>query len=234
MRGIIIAGGNGTRLHPITKVCNKSLLPVYDRPMIYYPINSLVKSGITDILIVCNSPDIMRVLGSGEKLGANFSYVYQEEALGIAHALKMAVHWLKDEPVCVVLADNIIDYNFSKSIKEFTDGAAIFIRQTTSPPYEYGVVETDKFGTILSIEEKPKVPKSNLISIGLYLYDAEVKKNLDLLLMSNRGEFEITDLNNIYLKQNKLKALLLGGEWFDAGGSFDSYLDVCNQMRGCL
>jgi glucose-1-phosphate thymidylyltransferase len=233
MRGIILAGGLGTRLYPLTKVTNKCLLPVYNKPMIYYPIQSLVQSGIKDILLVCGgnaAGEFLRIIGNGEEFGLkHIAYTYQKEAAGIAHALGLAEEWASGEPICVILADNIIEKPFTEAVTEFRanpDGARIFLTEVEHPEW-YGVVQTDDEGKVLEITEKPKEPKSNLIAIGLYMYDSSVWEYIRSLKPSKRNELEITDLNNRYLGIGKLKAHLLQGWWADAGESIDTYLASC-------
>jgi glucose-1-phosphate thymidylyltransferase len=236
MRGIILAGGNGTRLRPLTNVVNKHLLPVYNKPMIYYPIQSMVNSGIKDILLVCggqNAGDFLRILGNGEEFGLkHIAYTYQKEAGGIAQALALAENWADGDNICVMLGDNILQNTFSNAIEEFNNyptGARIFITESSSPEW-YGVVtlEGDK---VKGIVEKPKKPKSNWIAIGLYVYDSSVWKKLKGLKPSERNELEITDLNNIYLKSGELKANKITGYWGDAGESIDTYLQTCVNVR---
>ena len=238
MRGIILAGGNGTRLRPLTNVVNKHLLPVYNKPMIYYPIQSMVNSGITDILLVCggqNAGDFLRILGNGSEFGLkHIAYTYQKEAGGIAHALALAEWWADGDNICVMLGDNILQHPFHEAVEDFNNnpvGARIFI--TTNPnPEWYGVVTLgDEQGVIKDITEKPKKPKSNWIAIGLYMYDSTVWKKLQGLKPSKRNELEITDLNNIYLKAGKLRANKIDGYWGDAGESIDTYLNTCIKVK---
>ena len=236
MRGIILAGGNGTRLRPLTNVVNKHLLPVYNKPMIYYPIQSMVNSGIKDILLVCggqNSGDFLRILGNGSEFGLkHIAYTYQKEAGGIAQALSLAEHRADGDNICVMLGDNILEKSFSDAVEEFNnrpDGARIFIVQNNHPEW-YGVVTLDG-DNVKEIVEKPKKPKSNWIAIGLYMYDSSVWKKLNSLKPSKRNELEITDLNNIYLKANKLKAKQITGYWGDAGESIDTYLTTSVRVR---
>ena len=232
MKGIILAGGLGTRLYPLTKVTNKCLLPVYDRPMIYYPIQSMVKSGIEDILLVCGgnaAGEFLRILGNGEEFGLkHLHYTYQKEPKGIADALGLAREWVDDKPVCVMLADNILQNPFKNYIKEFESdpiGARIFLSEVEHPEW-YGVAEIDDEGKVLSLSEKPQYPKSNLAAIGLYIYDKTVWEYIDRLTPSQRGELEITDVNNYYLQDNKLKAYKVDGYWADAGESIEMYMST--------
>lgn len=236
MRGIILAGGNGTRLRPLTNVVNKHLLPVYNKPMIYYPIQSMVDSGITDILLVCggqNPGDFLRILGNGEEFGLkHIAYTYQKEAGGIAHALALAESWADGDSICVMLGDNILQYAFCDAVEEFNNnpvGARIFVTQNDHPEW-YGVVTLDG-DSVKEIVEKPKKPKSNWVAIGLYMYDSSVWKKLKGLKPSKRNELEITDLNNIYLRVGKLKANKITGYWGDAGESIDTYLKTCVSVK---
>jgi len=236
MKGIILAGGTGSRLYPLTKVTNKCLLPLFDRPMVYWPIKTLVDSGIKDILLVCGgnaSGEFLRILGNGEDFGLkHLHYTYQSEPRGIADALSLAEEWANNEPITVILADNIFQNDISNVVKEFyldPTGARIFVYSVPNPQ-AYGVVEINN-GLVTSIEEKPKSPKSNLIATGLYMYDKQVWNLLRMLKPSQRNELEITDLNNLYLKEKKLKAHKVEGWWADAGESIEGYNDCCCKIR---
>lgn len=233
MKGIILAGGLGTRLFPLTKVTNKCLLPVYNQPMIHYPIHSLVNSGIQDILLVCGgncAGEFLRILGNGEEFGLrHLNYTYQKDPKGIADALSLAEDWSKGEPICVILADNILEKPFHDLVNDFEknpDGARIFLTEVAHPEW-YGVVTLDNEGNVKEIVEKPKEPKSNLVAIGLYMYDSTVWDYIRTLRPSKRNELEVTDLNNRYLTLGKLKAHILEGWWADAGESIDTYLASC-------
>jgi glucose-1-phosphate thymidylyltransferase len=232
MKGIILAGGNATRLKPLTKITSKQLLPVYDRPMIYYPIQTLVSSGITDILIVISplySGHFLNLLGSGKDFGANFSFAIQEEPKGLADAFIVGEDFIDNDNVTMILGDNIFDnHGFAKEIKSFKKGAMVFAKKVKDPE-RFGVVDFDKSGKVLSIEEKPKKPKSNYAVVGLYTYDSRVVGYAKSLKPSPRGEIEITDLNTIYLNKGELKVNLFDGLWADAG-TFDSLLEVSNYM----
>lgn len=232
MKGVILAGGLGTRLHPLTKVTNKCLLPIYNKPMIYYPIQSFVDSGIDDILLVCGgnaAGEFLRVLGNGEEFGLkHLHYTYQSEPRGIADALSLAEDWADGEPIAVLLADNILENEFADQIESFEGGAKIFLTEVERPEF-YGVVEVNG-DKVVSIEEKPKNPKSNLIAIGLYLYDGTVWDYIRNLEPSARGELEITDLNNHFLAEGKLQAHKIDGFWADCGESFEGYMDACNKV----
>ena len=240
MKGVILAGGLGTRLFPLTKVTNKCLLPIYNKPMIYYPIQTLVDSGIDDILLVCGgnaAGEFLRILGNGEEFGLrHLHYTYQKEANGIADALGLAEEFIDGEPCCVILADNILENNISEQVEEFRknpDGARIFLTQVDHPEY-YGVAEVDDQGNVIKIVEKPENPKSDWIAVGIYMYDSTVWDFIDRLKPSARNELEITDLNNHFLGAGKLKATKLEGWWADCGEDFDSYLDAGLKVRELL
>ena len=224
MRGIILAGGTGSRLFPLTKVTNKHLLPVYDKPMIYYPLKTLVSAGITDIMIVSgrgHAGHFLELLGSGAEFGVKITYEIQEEAGGIAQALGLAEKWADDESVAVILGDNLFQDTVKNDVASFKKGAKIFLKEVPDAE-RFGVAElgTDR---VLSIEEKPKKPKSNYAVTGLYLYDADVFSIIRTLKPSGRGELEITDVNNAYLKKGIMQYAILNGFWSDAG-TFDSLL----------
>ena len=226
MKGIILAGGLGSRLYPLTKVTNKHLLPVYNKPMIYYPIQTLVKSGITEILLVTggnSSGDFLKLLGNGKQFGLNhIYYAYQEGEGGIAQALSLAEALTQGEKVIVILGDNIIQDNINRFVQEFKNqkrGARILLKKV-SDPERFGVAELDQ-GKIIKITEKPKKPKSDLAVSGLYMYDAQIFDIIRSLKPSRRGELEITDVNNFYLKQGTLEYNTLKGYWTDAG-TFES------------
>lgn len=235
MKGVILCGGLGTRLHPLTLVTNKSLLPVYDRPMVYWPIETLVKSGIKDILLVCGGNavgEFLRILGNGEQFGLkHLHYTYQKEPKGIADALSLAEEWADGEPITVILGDNIFENPIPDEVEAFSanpEGAKIFVIPVEHPEH-YGVVEVDTENRVLTITEKPKEPKSNLIATGLYIYDSSVWDFLKSLTPSKRNELEITDLNNRYLQMNKLSAVSVKGWWADAGESIAQYNETCQQ-----
>jgi glucose-1-phosphate thymidylyltransferase len=226
MKGVILAGGLGTRLFPLTKITNKHLLPVYDRPMIYYPIQALVNAGIRDIMIVTGgrkSGDFLSLLGNGSEFGLkHLNYTYQEGEGGIAEALGLAAHWAGNEKVCVVLGDNIIQYNISKAVRAFErqeKGAKIMLKEVHDPE-RFGVAELQG-ERVLNIIEKPKQPKSNLAVIGIYMYDARVFEIIKTLKPSDRGELEITDVNNWFIRDGSMTYEVLPGWWTDAG-TFES------------
>lgn len=224
MRGIILAGGTGSRLFPLTKVTNKHLLPVYDNPMIYYPLWTLVKAGITEIMIVSgrgHAGHFLELLGSGNEFGTTLTYEIQEKAGGIAQALGLAEKWADDEEVAVILGDNIFQDDVKKDVASFEKGAKIFLKEVPDAG-RFGVAELDG-DRVVSIEEKPKQPRSNHAVTGLYLYDPEVFSIIRDLKPSGRGELEITDVNNAYLKSGMMQYAVLKGFWSDAG-TFDSLL----------
>lgn len=232
MKGIILAAGKATRLRPLTKVTSKQLLPIYDKPMIYYPIETLIRAGIKDILIII-APDhaghFLNLLGSGKDFGAKFSYEIQEEARGLADAFLVGENFIGKDSVCMILGDNIFDHDFSKTIKGFASGALNFAKKVHDPE-RYGVIEFDENNNVISIEEKPTKPKSNFASVGIYVYDNRAIEFAKSLKPSARGEIEITDLNNIYLKKGELKVDIVEGIWEDAG-TFDSLLRASNIME---
>jgi len=222
MKGVILAGGLGTRLFPLTKITNKHLLPVYDRPMIYYPIEALVKAGIDDIMIVTGgrkSGDFLSLLGNGKDFGLkHLNYTYQEGEGGIAEALGLAEHWAKGDGVCVVLGDNLIEKNIRKAVSNFREqgkGGKILLKEVADPE-RFGVA-TLQGDRVAKIVEKPKNPESNLAVIGIYMYDGRVFDIIKTLKPSTRGELEITDVNNWYIQDGSLTWEVLEGWWTDAG-----------------
>jgi glucose-1-phosphate thymidylyltransferase len=233
MKGVILAGGLGTRLHPLTKVTNKHLLPVYDKPMIYYPIQTLINAGIDDILIVTggnNAGDFLRLLGNGKEFGLkHINYTYQEGEGGIAEALGLAEFFASGEKICVVLGDNLIEKNIRKAVEKFRrqkDGAKILLKEVPDP-HRFGVAELQG-DRIVRIEEKPEKPKSQYAVIGIYLFDQEVFNFIKTLKPSDRGELEITDVNNRYIEKGLMTWDILEGWWTDAG-TFESLLRA-NQL----
>jgi glucose-1-phosphate thymidylyltransferase len=228
MKGIILAGGLGTRLHPLTKITNKHLLPVYDKPMIFYPIGTLINAGITDIMIVTggnHAGDFLRLMGNGKEFGLkHINYTYQEGEGGIADALSLAEYFADGDSICVVLGDNIIERNITKAVHDFKEqgeGAKILLKEVPDPE-RFGVAEVDK-GKLVNIVEKPKQPRSNLAVIGIYLYDGRVFDIVKTLKPSDRGELEITDVNNAYVEEGTMSWEMLDGWWTDAG-TFESLL----------
>jgi len=227
MKGIILSGGASTRLRPCTKITSKQLLPVYNRPMIYYPINTLIKAGIKDILIIISperSGDYLNLLGSGRQFGIKFSYEIQDKPEGLAQAFIIGKNFIGKDNVAMILGDNIFEDDFSKDIKNFKKGAKIFAKEV-SDPERFGVVEFNKKMEAISIEEKPIKPKSNYCVTGLYVYDNKVVEMVKNVKPSARGELEITDLNNLYLKAGKLSVAMVPGAWVDTG-TFDSLLEA--------
>ena len=224
MKGVILAGGTGSRLYPLTKVTNKHLLPVYDKPMIYYPLQTLVAAGIKDIMIVSGRGHVghfLELLGSGKEFGVRLTYEIQEGAGGIAQALGLAESWAGTDNVAVILGDNIFQDDIRKDVEAFMSGAKIFLKEVTDA-HRFGVAEV-KGSRVLGIEEKPKAPKSNFAVTGLYLYDAGVFAIIKTLKPSGRGELEITDVNNAYIRQGAMAFSVLPGFWSDAG-TFESLL----------
>lgn len=232
MKGVILAGGLGSRLHPLTKITNKHLLPVYDQPMIYYPIRALINAGIDDIMIVTggnSAGDFLRLLGNGKDFGLkHLNYTYQEGEGGIADALSLVEHFADEEPICVVLGDNIIEKNIraaADAYREQGKGAQILLKRVHDPQ-RFGVPELDG-ERVLRIEEKPSEPKSDFAVIGIYFYDNSVFDVIRGLEPSARGELEITDVNNHYIGRGEMTWNELEGWWTDAG-TFDSLLRASN------
>jgi len=231
MKGIVLAGGKATRLRPLTLITSKQLLPVYDKPMIFYPIETLIRAGIKDILVII-APDysghFLNLLGNGDDFGARFSYAVQKEPRGLADAFIIGKNFIGSDNVTMILGDNIFDQDFSKEISEFKSGAMVFAKKVEDPQ-RFGVVEFDSAMKAVSIEEKPQSPKSNYAVVGLYTYDNRVVNYAENLKPSDRGEIEITDLNNIYLNNGEIKVNIFDSLWEDAG-TFDSLLRVSNIM----
>lgn len=227
MKGVILAGGLGTRLYPLTHATNKHLLPVYDKPMVYYPIQTLVNAGVESILVVVGGPhcgDFIRVLQNGKDFGIkHLEYAYQNSGDGgIADALKLAKDFADNDSIAVILGDNCTDADISKEAKEFKDGALIYLKEVPDPE-RFGVAELDPKDNskVVGIEEKPEKPKSNLAVTGLYLFDNNVFKHIEAVKPSERGQLEITDVNNIYIKEGNMRWANLNGFWSDAG-TFES------------
>lgn len=227
MKGILLAGGRGTRLYPLTRTVSKQLLPVYDKPMIYYPLSTLMLFGIRDILIIStpeDTPRIEQLLGDGGSLGLNLSYAVQEEPKGIAQALLIGKDFIKGDQVCLILGDNI--FYMGEQLHQIVDklhstdnNVATIFAYHVSNPQRFGVVEFNSQMQVISIEEKPQRPKSNYVSVGLYFYPPDAAEKAASLKPSKRGELEITDLNNLYLKESRLSVIpmLRGNAWLDAG-----------------
>jgi glucose-1-phosphate thymidylyltransferase len=232
MKGVVLAGGTGSRLFPLTKITNKHLLPVYDKPMIFYPIQTLVDAGIRDIMIVTggrNAGDFLRLLGNGKQFGLeHLNYSYQEGEGGIAEALALAEHFADGDKICVILGDNIIEGCIGPAVKEFTGqqkGARILLKEVPDAE-RFGVAEIER-DRIVRVEEKPKRPKSNFAVTGIYMYDGTVFEKVRGLAPSDRGELEITDVNNAYIREGTMTFSFLEGWWTDAG-TFESLLRASN------
>ncbi|MBE6461382.1 MAG: glucose-1-phosphate thymidylyltransferase RfbA [Alphaproteobacteria bacterium] len=227
MKGIILAGGSGTRLYPLTKITSKQLLPVYDKPMIYYPLSTLMLFGIRDILIIStpqDTPNIEKLFGDGSKIGLNIQYAVQQEPKGIAQAFTIGADFIGEDDVCLILGDNIFYMggqlsDFRKEVEKNKGKCATIFAYHVSDPERFGVVEFDKNRKAVSIEEKPKQPKSNYASVGLYFYPGDVVAKAKALTPSARGELEITDLNNQYLQEGRMSVMPMqrGNAWLDAG-----------------
>ena len=231
MKGVILAGGSGTRLFPNTKVTNKHLLPVYNQPMIYYPIQTLLKAGITDILILPgkdHAGDFARLLGSGKEFNANFTIKVQDHAGGLAYAVGLAEDFVGDDDFVVLFGDNILEDNIIQDVQNFEGGAKIFLKQVADPQ-RFGVAEL-KGDKVLNIEEKPSEPKSDWAAIGVYIYDSKAFDYIKRLEPSERGELEITDLNNIYVNNGEMKAGFVEGFWFDVG-THESLVEAAHRLK---
>jgi glucose-1-phosphate thymidylyltransferase len=232
MKGVVLAGGTGSRLFPLTKITNKHLLPVYDKPMIYYPIKTLVDAGIKDILVVTggrNAGDFLRLLANGKEFGLkHLDFTYQEGEGGIAEALDLAEHFADGQKICVILGDNIIEGTIAEAVQSFRDqtaGARILLKEVPDAE-RFGVAEL-ACERITGIEEKPKQPKSSYAVTGIYMYDASVFDKIHTLVPSGRGELEITDVNNAYIREGTMTFSFLEGWWTDAG-TFESLLRASN------
>jgi glucose-1-phosphate thymidylyltransferase len=232
MKGIVLAGGTGSRLYPLTKITNKHLLPIYDKPMIYYPIQTLVDAGIRDILLVTggrNSGDFLRLLANGKEFGlAHLNYTYQEGEGGIADALALAEHFADGDKICVILGDNILEKPIMDAVQAFEEqerGARILLKEVLDAE-RFGVAEMDG-SRIIGIEEKPPRPKSNYAVTGIYMYDGTVFEKVKKLVPSGRGELEITDVNNAYIREGTMTYSFVEGWWTDAG-TFESLLRATN------
>ena len=229
MKGVILAGGKATRLRPLTLVTNKHLLPVYNKPMIYYPLESMKKAGIRDVLIITNpehAGQFINLFRSGKEFGLRLFYEIQDEAGGLSQAVNLAESFVEGERVLVILGDNIFTHDLSGAVKKFRQrkkGAMIFVKEVENAR-QYGVVELDRAGKVVSIVEKPSEPKSNLAQTGIFMYDERVFEMIKNLQPSARGELEITDLNNFYVKDGTMECEVMQGWWVDAGTSFDDLL----------
>ncbi len=232
MKGIILSGGSGTRLSPLTKVTSKQLLPVYNKPMIFYPLETLLKAGIKDILIIVapdHPGDYLKLLGSGREFGAKFTYEIQDKPEGLAQAFIIASEFIGDDDVCMILGDNIFEDDFSDTIKNFKKGGHVFAKEVPDPE-RFGVVKFDEKMNAVKIEEKPKEHLSNYAVTGLYIYDNRVVEVARQAKPSARGELEITELHNWYLGKGELKVDVVKGEWIDAG-TFESLFKASELAR---
>ncbi|MFA4999747.1 MAG: sugar phosphate nucleotidyltransferase [Patescibacteria group bacterium] len=229
MRGIILSGGSGTRLRPLTKITSKQLLPIYNRPMIYYPLNTLIKAGIKEILIIVapeRAGDYLNLLGSGKEFGVKFTYEIQDHPEGLAQAFIIGENFIDQEDVAMILGDNIFEDDLAEEIRSFKGGAKVFAKRV-SDPERFGVVKFDEKMRAEKIVEKPKEYLSDYAVTGLYIYDKRVVEIAKGIKPSARGELEIVDVNNWYLDKGELEVGLINGEWLDAG-TFDSLLKAQN------
>ncbi len=235
MKGIILSGGSGTRLLPLTKITSKQLLPVYNKPMIFYPLETLLKAGIKDILIIVapeHAGDYSELLGSGKEFGAKFTFKIQNKPEGLAQAFIIGADFIDGANVCMILGDNIFEDDFSQIIKNFQSGGHVFAKKVPDPE-RFGVVKFDENMNALRIEEKPKTHISDYAITGLYIYDGRVMEAAKQVKPSARGELEITDLHNWYLKRGELKVDIVKGEWVDAG-TFESLFRASELARNKL
>ncbi len=236
MKGVILAGGLGTRLRPLTSVTNKHLLPVYNKPIIYYPLGAMVKAGVKEVLLT-SSPDhagdFANLLKSGEEFGIRLYYAIQKNPTGgIAEGISLATEFAKNEKILVILGDNIFNFNLKRIVDKFKKrekGAVIFGVEMDTSSRQYGVVEINRKGKVMSIEEKPKVPKSKIAQTGIYMYDERVFEFVKKLKLSDRGQLEVTDLNNFYVKEGTLICKIIDW-WIDAGTSHDELLRANNAV----
>jgi len=234
MKGVILAGGNGTRLRPLTEVVNKHLLPVYNKTMVEYPLNTLKKAGITEILLITGGEHIgafMNYLGSGKKFGVNLTYKIQDDAGGIAQAISLAENFVGSEKFVVILGDNILEENIDVFVSDFEKGSsdAVFFFKEVPDPQRYGVPVFEN-GNLVDVEEKPKQPKSNLAQVGLYFYTSKIFEMIKTLKPSARGEIEVTDLNSALIKTAHVSYEIIGGFWLDAG-TVEALAEASNFLR---
>jgi glucose-1-phosphate thymidylyltransferase len=232
MKGIILSGGSGTRLYPLTKVTSKQLLPVYNKPMIYYPLETLVRAGIKDILIIVaptHADQYQELLGKGEDFGVSLGYKIQEKPEGLAQAFIIAEDFIRNDNVCMILGDNIFEDDFSKIIQDFKTGGHVFAKEVKDPE-RFGVVKFDEQMKAVQIEEKPKTYLSNYAITGLYLYDSRAAEAAKQAKPSERGELEITEMHNWYLHKGELKVDIVKGDWIDAG-TFESLFKAAELAR---
>lgn len=232
MKGIILAGGSGTRLYPCTKVTSKQLLPIYNKPMVLYPLQTLLKAGITEILIIVapdHAGDFMYLLGSGKEYGAKFTYEIQDKPDGLAQAFLIGETFIGNDSVAMILGDNLFEDDFSEDIRSFTHGARVFAKEVEFPQ-RFGVVEFDESMKVVSMEEKPAIPKSHYASAGMYIFDNTCVAKAKSLKPSARGELEIVDLQKMYLAEGSMDMRKIKGAWFDTG-TFDSWLEASLYVR---
>ena len=234
MKGMILAGGRATRLRPLTQVTNKHLLPIYDKPLIYYPLEAMARAGVEDVLITTNpehAGQFLQLLGTGREFGLRLHYELQEDANGLADAVSLAERFANGSKLLVLLGDNIFTHDLGPRVREFEagDGGAFIFATEVAEPQHYGVIELDG-DRVVSIEEKPEHPRSHYAQTGIYLYDERVFEFISGLEPSHRGELEITDLNNIYVREGTLRCELLDGYWIDAGTSHDELLAANNEV----
>ena len=232
MKGIILAGGSGTRLRPLTKVTSKQLLPIYNKPMIYFPLQTLLSAGIKEILIIVapdHAGDFLKLLGSGNEFGCKFTYEIQDKPEGLAQAFIIGENFIKDDSVTLILGDNVYEDNFSEAISSFQSGGRVFAKEVPDPE-RFGVVEFDENRKAISIVEKPSEPRSSYAVTGLYIYDNTVVQKAKALQPSPRGELEITDLNNVYLQEGSLDVAFVNGKWLDTG-TFESLHEAIEFVR---
>ena len=232
MKGIVLAGGAGTRLRPLTYVTSKQLLPVYNRPMVFYPIQTLIDAGITEILLIIapkNAGDFLNLLGNGDKFGCKFSYEVQPYPDGLAQAFIIGERFIGDDNVTLILGDNLFEHNFTPEIQSFKSGGRIFAKQVADPK-RFGVVAFDKNNRVTSIEEKPEQPKSNYAIPGLYIFDNTVVAKAKKIKPSARGELEIVDVHKAYLREKTLDVRVIDGKWYDCG-TFESLFEASDLVR---
>lgn len=232
MKGIILAGGSGTRLRPLTQVTSKQLLPIYNKPMIYFPIETLIRAGIKDILIIVapdHAGDFLKLLGSGKEFGCKFTYEIQDKPEGLAQAFLIGENFIGNDSVTLILGDNLFEDDFTEAITSFQKGGRVFAKEV-SDPERFGVVAFDSNKRVTSIEEKPAQPKSSYAVTGLYIYDNTVVEKSKKLAPSARGELEITDLNNVFLQEGTLDVAFVEGRWFDTG-TFESLHEAITFVR---
>lgn len=232
MRGIILSGGSGTRLRPLTKITSKQLLPIYNKPMIYYPLNTLIQAGIKEILIIVSperAGDYLNLLGSGKQFGVKFTYEIQDKPEGLAQAFLIGENFIDDEDVAMILGDNIFEDDFSDEIKNFKGGAKVFAKHVVDPE-RFGVVKFDENNKAQQLVEKPQEYLSNFAVTGLYVCDHKVVSIAKNIKPSVRGELEIVDVLNDYLNRDELEVAMVNGEWLDAG-TFDSLLRAQNLAK---